>query len=173
MNKYLFMDIDGVLNHEDWFKTPGVKDKKELWEMWYDPKCIALINEVVEKTGCKLIVTSIHRSDIRLPQFFMKAGLPYDFKCTPVLWEEGRGREIEYWLERFAEKPYTYAIVDDDNIALDYMKKNFIQTANSKWDVIPAELNRGLGITEHVKNILIKILNKDGENKSCYPALHR
>ena len=31
MNKYLFMDIDGVLNHEDWFKTPGVKDKKELW----------------------------------------------------------------------------------------------------------------------------------------------
>lgn len=50
MNKYLFIDIDGVLNHEDWFNTPGVKDKKEIWEIWYDPKCVALINEVIEKT---------------------------------------------------------------------------------------------------------------------------
>lgn len=166
------MDIDGVLNHEEWFRTPGVKEM-EMPEMWYDPKCVELLNEVVEKTGCKLIVTSIHRSDIRLHQFFKKVGLPLDFKYTPVLWEEGKGREIEYWLERFAEKPYTYAIVDDDNIPLDYMEKNFIQTANSKWDITPLTINAGLGITEHVKNMLIKILNKDDENKSCYPALHR
>ena len=171
MNKYLFMDIDGVLNHEDWFKTPGVKEK-DMPECWYDPECVRRINEIVEKTGCKLIVTSIHRSDIRLPQFFMKVGLPWDFKCTPVLWDEGRGREIEYWLERFAQKPYTYAIVDDDCIALEYMEKNFVQTANSKWDVNQYELNKGLGITESVKNRLIKILNND-ENESSYPTLHR
>ena len=34
------------------------------------------------------------------------------------------------------------------------------------------ELNKGLGITESVKNRLIKILN-NGENESSYPALHR
>jgi hypothetical protein len=171
MNKYLFMEIDGVLNHEDWFKTPGIKEK-EMPEMWYDPECDGRINEIIERTGCKLIVTSIHRSDMRLYQFFKQVGLPYDFKCTPVLWEEGRGREIEYWLERFAQKPYTYAVVDDDYIVLDYMEKNFVQTANSKWDVTPYELNKGLGITESVKNRLIKILN-NGENESSYPALHR
>jgi hypothetical protein len=102
----------------------------------------------------------------------MKVGLPWDFKCAPILWDEGRGREIEYWLERFAQKPYTYAIVDDDYIVRDYMEKNFVQTANSKWDVTPYELNKGLGVTESVKNRLIKILN-NGENKSSYPALHR
>lgn len=171
MNKYLFMDIDGVLNHEDWFKTPGVKEK-DMPEAWYDLECVAKINEIIKRTGCKLIVTSIHRSDVRLPQFFMKVGLPWDFKCTPVLWDESRGREIEYWLERFAQKPYTYAIVDDDYIPLEYMEKNFVQTANSKWDVTPYTVNGGLGITESVKNRLIKILN-NGENGSSYPALHR
>ena len=52
------------------------------------------------------------------------------------------------------------------------MEKNFVQTANSKWDVNPYELNKGLGITESVKNSLIKLLNND-ENKSSYPTLHR
>jgi hypothetical protein len=161
MSKYLFMDIDGVLNHEEWFKTPGVKDM-EMPECWYDPECVSRIIEVIEKTGCKLVVTSIHRSDIRLHQYFKKVGLPWDFDVTPILWDEGRGREIEYYLQRHADgdSMARFAIVDDDYIPLDYMESHFIQTASSKWDVTPYEVNKGCGVTEFVKDKLIKILNK-------------
>lgn len=158
MNKYLFMDIDGVLNHEEWFRTPGVKEK-EMPYCWYDPKCVSLINEIVEKSGCKIIVTSDHRLDIRLHQFFKQVDLPTDFDCTPVFWDESRGREIEYWLEKHAKEPYIYAILDDCNDMLENQQNHLFQTAESKWDQELMRHNGGLGITEIIKERVIKKLN--------------
>ena len=28
MNKYLFLDIDGVLNHDEWFESERIKNAK-------------------------------------------------------------------------------------------------------------------------------------------------
>ena len=39
INKFLFLDIDGVLNHEDWFKK-AYKDNITFAQFWYDPECI-------------------------------------------------------------------------------------------------------------------------------------
>ena len=157
MSKYLFMDIDGVLNHEEWFQTSGVREK-EMPECWYDPECVSRVNEIIKATGCKLVVTSIHRSDIRLHQFFKQVGLPWDFDVTPILWDEGRGREIEYYLQRHQIANGDYAILDDEFVAIDYMVPNFVQTANSKWDAEVYEINKGCGVTDSVRDRIIEIL---------------
>ena len=157
MSKYLFMDIDGVLNHEEWFRIPGVREK-EMPECWYDPECVARIVDIIKATGCKLVVTSTHRSNIRLNQYFKQVGLPSDFDVTPILWDEGRGREIEYYLQRHQIANGDYAILDDEFVAIDYMVPNFVQTANSKWDAEVYERNKGCGVTDSVRDRVIEIL---------------
>lgn len=157
LNKYLFMDIDGVLNHEDWFKTPGNKEM-ELPYCWFDPECVKRVNEIIEKTNCILVVTSDHRLDIRLEKWFKDVGLPTNFECTPVYWNETREFEIEQWLKNYAVCPYTYAIVDDMMVT---DKNVFCRTANDRWDQDIIRHNGGMGLTETVKNRLIKILNHD------------
>ena len=158
MSKYLFMDIDGVLNHEEWFRIPGVKEM-EMPECWYDPECVARIKDIIDATGCKLVVTSIHRSDIRLHQYFKQIGLPMDFDVTPILWDEGRGREIEYYLQRHQIANGDYAILDDEFVALEYMLPYFVMTANSKYEEF-YEINKGCGVTDSVRDRVIEILKE-------------
>lgn len=60
-NKVLFLDIDGVLNSEAWFSgpdnTPGQLGK-------LDPEACALLEQVIQRTGCKLVLSSSWRYSI-------------------------------------------------------------------------------------------------------------
>lgn len=59
--KVIFLDIDGVLNSNDWYvKTRGVGGYNggDI-----DPECIELINDLIDATGAKIIMSSSWRSD--------------------------------------------------------------------------------------------------------------
>ena len=84
MNKYLFLDIDGVLNHDEWFESENYKKHQENWKKsMFDPECVARVNKILEATGAKLVVSSSWRSMSDLKEIFEGVGLPTDFDITP------------------------------------------------------------------------------------------
>ena len=172
MNKYLFLDIDGVLNHDEWFKSEHYRKHQENWEKsMFDPECVARVNRILEATGAKLVVSSSWRSMKDLKEIFEGVGLPTDFDITPhadriysreeyaydspVFW---RGNEIKYYLDRHPAD--NYVILDDDSDMLPHQIKHFIRTCGDK--IYKADLyinNEGSGLTEKVMNKAIDILN--------------
>ena len=53
--KVIFLDIDGVLNSNDWYvKTRGVGGYNGGD---VDPECIELINDLIDATGAKIIMS--------------------------------------------------------------------------------------------------------------------
>lgn len=182
MNKYLFLDIDGVLNHDEWFKSEHYKNHQENWKKsMFDPECVTRVNKILEATGAELIVSSSWRNMSDLENIFAGVGLPTSFYRTPYadhiypdldpirdLYNDDirywRGSEIKYWLEHNAESPYTYCILDDDVDMLDEQTDNFINTCNDK--IYRPNLyinNEGSGLTEKLMNKAIDILNGNAD----------
>lgn len=66
MARYIFFDIDGLLNSETWYKTykPGNLDEIDND---IDPKCIERLNRICSETGAYLVMSSDWR---------------YDFNCS-------------------------------------------------------------------------------------------
>ena len=84
MNKYLFLDIDGVLNHDEWFESEQYKKHQENWQKsMFDPVCVERVNKILEATGARLVVSSSWRSMTDLEEIFAGVGLPTTFWRTP------------------------------------------------------------------------------------------
>lgn len=117
--KVLFLDVDGVLNT---YKTGGIYtlNKKKL----------KLLQEIVEKTQCKIVLSSTWRKDDyafrRLLRVLRYRGMTI-FSITPVILSGPRGAEIGLWLTENSGVE-RYAIVDDDGDMLDNQLRNFFQT---------------------------------------------
>ena len=76
INKYLFLDIDGVLNSVSWYREEWSKNHAYP-QGDFDPKCVELVNRIVEETGCKVVVSSSWRTESNLQSIFDKAGLKF------------------------------------------------------------------------------------------------
>ena len=125
INKYLFLDVDGVLNSVSWYREEW--NKNHVYPQGdFDPKCVELVNRIVEETGCKVVVSSSWRTESNLQSIFDKVGLKFKIhSITPF--GSHRGCEIQEWLDSQTE-PYVYAIVDDDRDMLSHQRKYFIKT---------------------------------------------
>ena len=131
--KVLFLDFDGVLNSAVWFRRrrdvcPKEKDTPEKRAMWaFDPDAIERLNQVVERTGAKVVVSSTWRIGVaalwaEIPVMLSSRGFrgevigrtPYNLSSDEIIKGETRGTEIGVWLARNpgVEK---FAIVDDDS----------------------------------------------------------
>lgn len=159
MKKFLFLDIDGVLNHEDWWNSLiGTKDRAEYPYDSFDPKCVERINEIINKTGAKIVISSSWRGDPHLQEIFKNVGLPTDFDITTRFLDRFRGEEIQDYLDN-VDGPYVYCIVDDYYDFMKSQKKNVVITANENFDKNRVKINGGTGLTDICKEKIIKILN--------------
>jgi hypothetical protein len=137
--KILFLDFDGVLNNTLFNSTA------EGWEL--DPRNIAALNLIIEKSGAKIVVSSSWRygRDINELQHILdEAGCRgYVIDVTPrLMYGAVRGDEIQAWLDCQTEKPTHFVILDDDaNMA--QLDKHAVRTL----------MLRGLGL-EHVEPAL-------------------
>lgn len=180
MNKYLFLDIDGVLNHDEWFESEQYKKHQGNWQKsMFDPECVARVNKILEDTGAELVVSSSWRNMSDLKDIFAGVGLPTKFHITPYadriypdldpirdLYNDDirywRGSEIKYWLEHNAESPYTYCILDDDCDMLEEQRDNFVLTCGDRMHRPNLyDINKGSGLTDWLTKIVIKILNNE------------
>ena len=169
--KYLFLDIDGVLNHENWYRIEVGKLKdsfKEWWESCFDPECVKRLNNILEKTGARLVVSSSWRIDRELPVYFKHFGITTDYDVTPSVYREDefgmkdwvdRGEEIAEFLK--SHPCDNYVILDDDfDFTEEQINGHFVHCC---VDYIQAfkECHPGeTGLTELKMKEAINILNK-------------
>jgi hypothetical protein len=143
--KLIFLDIDGVLNSELFYK---IRSEDELYKIEgyplceIDPSAIEKVNKIIRKTGAKVIISSswrIGRSIEYFQELFNKKGFIGTISgLTPHLsFKQNtetvpRGCEIEVYLSAnysYNEKAkIKYVIIDDDADMMLYQKNNFLLT---------------------------------------------
>lgn len=147
--KVIFLDIDGVLNSDEWHKS---NKKKPI-----SPYCVSFLNKIINATNAKIVISSAWRVSMQgTLSHLKKAGLAGEvIGSTPIFmmdeWrkDKSRGAEINQWLRDNASKIDNYVILDDrDDFTYDQslhaVKTNYI-----------------IGLTENDADKAIEILNKN------------
>ena len=147
--KIIFLDINGVLNHQLWFKESYKKYKKcstdkEYEDSMIDDSKVALLNELIKKTNAKVVISSSWRKEYTIKQMqtiLERKGFKGEIiDSTPVLSFSGikdykysvpRGNEIKAWLEInkgiLGDKisKVKYVIFDDDSDMLLWQREKY------------------------------------------------
>jgi hypothetical protein len=129
--KVIFLDIDGVLNSED-YANYRYRGKHIDLDEFFDERPIILLNNIIEETGAEIVLSSSWRaSSEEVLERMTKQGFKYSiFDITPYLESRHRGSEIQAWIDKW-EKTHepleSYVILDDDNDMLEDQENNFVQ----------------------------------------------
>lgn len=157
--KLVFLDVDGVLNSGNFFssgrrvKSHDYDPKNQL-----DPEAVELLNEIIEATGAKIVISSVWRYNHKPIELREILGA-FGFKgqiigSTPRSTEsKARGKEIDAWL---TESGYSrrdpvekFVILDDD----EDMEPHMSRLVRTTWQ-------RGLE-RSHVERV-IEMLGRRG-----------
>ena len=130
--KVLFLDVDGVLNCEETFKSSN----RFRGVIGLDPYMGLLVNRIIEATGCVVVLSSSWRGSKEGEEEVERqiSSKLYDRTgrcCTGI-----RGVEIYQWIVKnvaWAHRPenggdFRYAILDDDMLL--WQKDHFFQTSS-------------------------------------------
>lgn len=162
--KYIFLDIDGVLNStkyvtSDYYKqaTAGMSDAEVMLiahHLHLDPDALKLINDLVKRSGAKVILSSTWRGKYSCQEMTdMMKGRGGDFEisdATPALFGKvhssriPRGKEIGHFLKLLEEAPEAYVILDDHDDMLTH--KDFLIKTDVKVGVTQDDVERALKI---------------------------
>ena len=157
VNKFIFLDIDGVLNSELFYSEKSQNEryndlvsvfpKHIAWGLCnIDPKAVKRLNRLVNATDAKIVVSSSWRTDSDLGKIFEAAGINGRvYGTTPLSEKRHRGLEIQKWLNMQTE-PYNYVILDDDSDMLDKQLPYFIQTDWMKWGLSDEDVEQAIHI---------------------------
>jgi hypothetical protein len=159
--KVIFLDFDGVLNHEKFYSNRFSKrydlDYVEVPHPYseIDPECVSNLNYIIEHTGAVVVLsTSWRHSGIEYCVDILQNtgfnGIVID--RTPDFWESWsvRGNEIQHWIDtnKSKEGVESYVILDDDSDMLLSQKNNFVR------------VDFRYGLTKDLSEKAISILNK-------------
>lgn len=154
MNRLIFLDIDGVLNGENYYNRiidEGV-DLSDILNN-FDKEAIKILYRIVETTKAKIVISSTWRFQENIKEILENVGFNLDdiVGGTPRL-RAPRGYEIQKWLMDNKDKldnDLTYVILDDDSDMLDEQLHNFIRTSGRT------------GLTDFNADCAIRILLKN------------
>jgi hypothetical protein len=172
--KIIFLDIDGVLNHEQWFcwRYYNIKNGTNLKDFYIDngstsreafllsmidERSVANLNYIIKETGADIVLSSSWRSNnaddnIETNKILKHKGLIKEFFDVTPYCGMRRGAEIEQWLKQQNDiDVINYVILDDDTDMLDSQKDNFVNT------------DAFVGLTWHDAEKAIEILNKNDD----------
>jgi hypothetical protein len=119
LSKYVFLDIDGVLNSDRYVKSRAQVDTNDLWTLEdIDPAAVGILNALVEKSGAKVVISSSWRHHHSLEEIRALLG-ERGFRgnvldATPRLFGESRGTEIRTWLRVQVHEAHSFVVLDDD-----------------------------------------------------------
>ena len=153
--KIIFLDIDGVLNSEKWYKERFDKKLYPNLEGYplceFDPLAIEKLNLLTDKTNAKIVISStwrMGRTIDELKKLFEEVGIKGEIiGITPDLtFNDGhgvdRGNEIKRWIDINCKRWYnkmfgeddsekfnleSYVILDDNSDMLLEQKDNFVR----------------------------------------------
>ncbi len=111
--KVIFLDIDGVMNSVN----TRPQDPRGLID-FLDPRNVSVLNAIVEATGAVVVVSSTWRLSMpfaALKSTFASVGCVAEIiDVTPEINGRERVLEVVAWLERQAEPPTHFVVLDDD-----------------------------------------------------------
>ncbi len=138
--KIVFLDFDGVINSRKWFNSLHDKSKEDALilvetDEIFDPSAVELINQLIEKTEAKVVVSSswrINHTLEELNKILKEFGARFEaIDVTLRLYEE-RGIEIQTYLDYLSSKNEnveSFVIIDDDSDMAHFRNtKHFIKT---------------------------------------------
>jgi len=119
-HKVLFLDFDGPMIPRRAFYLPGQTYRPSK----FDPVAVALLNDVLKKTGAKLVISStwgrLGTETVKptLEENGISWELVHEDWVTPRTFTSTRVQEIETWLSYHREITH-WASLDDENLDLE------------------------------------------------------
>jgi hypothetical protein len=111
--RFLFLDIDGVLNSHQSFHYASSKYKRgSKIQRALCPVGMSNLRYLVHRYKLKIVVSSTHRKSLSISKLSKWLGLPI-YDRTPVM-HVIRGKEIAYWLSKNRDVS-DFIILDDDS----------------------------------------------------------
>lgn len=117
MNKIIFLDIDGVCNSRNWYRSEEYFNN-DYMDPDLDPKVLYRLNKLCDNTGAKIVISSSWKVDKSCKDRLEHAGLRNIIDSTPDLIFTVssdlycRGLEINTWL--YSNIIDKYIILDDE-----------------------------------------------------------
>ena len=132
--KIIFLDMDGVINpmNEYYEHLEATKGEFGLGAdrlRYVNPRCSALLNEITDKTGAKLVLSSCWRVGRDLDELqaeFIRKGITGELIGKTPRTGERRGVEIQYWLDDNPEVSQ-FIILDDDS-DMEHLMSHLVRT---------------------------------------------
>jgi hypothetical protein len=138
--KIIFLDFDDVLN------TSKTLERGELFET----AKIGLLNDILERTDAKIVVTSNWRlaaTPEELEEIMVEAGVLAAGRVTGVTpWIEdlSRGAEIKAWLKN-APVPVSEFVILDDRTDMETFAQRLVQT-DPRFGLVPGQVEDVIGL---------------------------
>ncbi|MBR4829103.1 MAG: hypothetical protein IKZ92_04800 [Muribaculaceae bacterium] len=170
IDKFLFLDFDGVLNTLRYAKMLR-KDGIDLYDEYgamFDPNTTSNLKSIIEQTNCKIVLSTSWRNEglLRMRSLWKDRNLPGEiFSMTPILLSttyqdsqngemfcipelNAKALEINAWLQQYTTNSFNYVIIDDENVFFQNQQEHLVLT--NEYD----------GLTVDKANRAIKILNQ-------------
>lgn len=127
--KILFLDIDGVLNSEVYYKSTAHSENNSSR---FDPLGVEFIKKLVEEFSLRIVISSTWRygaADRLMHELKNSKLIKYLYHewFTPVIHPAHRGTEIKLWIDLHPEVT-DYVIIDDDENMLEEQMTRFVRT---------------------------------------------
>lgn len=140
--RIIFLDIDGVLNYEEFYVTRDINDFPSYPLSEICLVALERLSKLCEDTGAKVVISSSWRHNrtlVTMQQIFSQLGFRGEIiDYTPDLGHADyilRGNEILAWIMKnhemvgFYQYYKNYVIIDDDEDFLLDQKDHFFQTS--------------------------------------------
>ena len=141
--KIIFLDIDGVLNHEEWYKSGRANDAylatgvNDIKAYNFDPISWEWIQKLIDETGARIVLTSSWRSyDLAstIQDFEGTAFNPivkYLVGVTPGLMSRNRGEEINRFFDIVNGK-----VTQNIPSAIEWLKQHPLETLSETGEKV-------------------------------------
>lgn len=114
--KIIFLDLDGVLNSVNYFKS--LAGKNILPDDRLDPDAVALLNKIIKATDAKIVISSswrLGKNITQLQDVFNKHSVMGTIIGLTSDDYNLRGIQIQQWIDNSDFTIDSFIILDDDN----------------------------------------------------------
>lgn len=126
--RVLFLDVDGVLNSNEFFARAIANNNGQPIPMGarhLDPEAVRRVQQLVQKTRATVVLSSTWRYGWPIMTISQWLGVRIYGATAVERFRGNRSTEIDGWLDRF--RPDRYAILDDDRDIYGH-DDHFVQT---------------------------------------------
>ncbi len=132
--RVIFLDIDGVLNSDEYDRTRNPNDRENI-----DKTRLVLLKKLVKRTRANIVLSSSWRKHwdkdesncdrigTELNEIFGEYGLKI-FDKTPTLDHFDRADEIRAWLEQHGNDTISFVILDDEFAGWGDLSEHLVRT---------------------------------------------